>query len=132
MFVVIWTSSWKLEVNKTELKIHKLFHRTQSVSVFDIKNVRIGEKQEVTLYDMDDKIIAIPYGDPTYNCYTDIEQLPSHIFDEIRNFFNIYKSLEGNKTKVDEFGGPIDAAKIICKCIDLYNEEFEGESHDNK
>ena len=82
--------------------------------------------------DMDDKIIAIPYGDPTYNCYTDIEQLPSHIFDEIRNFFNIYKSLEGKKTKVDEFGGPIDAAKIICKCIDLYNEEFEGESHDNK
>ena len=82
--------------------------------------------------DMDDKIIAIPYGDPTYNCYTDIKQLPSHIFDEIRNFFNIYKSLEGKKTKVDEFGGPIDAAKIICKCIDLYNEEFEGESHDNK
>ena len=82
--------------------------------------------------DMDDKIIAIPYGDPTYNCYTDIKQLPSHIFDEIRNFFNIYKSLECKKTKVDEFGGPIDAAKIICKCIDLYNEEFEGESHDNK
>ena len=26
--------------------------------------------------DMDDKIIAIPYGDPTYNCYTDIKQLP--------------------------------------------------------
>ena len=44
-----------MEVNKTELKIHKLFHRTQSVSVFDIKNVRIGEKQDVTLYDMDDK-----------------------------------------------------------------------------
>ena len=75
--------------------------------------------------DMDDKIIAIPYGDPTYNCYTDIKQLPSHIFDEIRNFFNIYKSLEGKKTKVDEFGGPIDAAKIICKCIDLYNEELK-------
>ena len=35
--------------------------------------------------DMDDKIIAIPYGDPTYNCYTDIEQLPSHIFEEIKN-----------------------------------------------
>ena len=62
---------------------------------------------------MDDKIIAIPYGDPTYNCYTDIEQLPSHIFDEIRNFFNIYKSLEGKKTKVDEFGGPIDAARLF-------------------
>lgn len=68
MFVVIWTSSWKLEVNKTELKIHKLFHRTQSVSVFDIKNVRIGEKQDVTLYDMDDKkVLTVDALSDNYN-----------------------------------------------------------------
>lgn len=68
LFVVIWTSSWKLEVNKTELKIHKLFHRTQSVSVFDIKNVRIGEKQDVTLYDMDDKkVLTVDALSDNYN-----------------------------------------------------------------
>ena len=97
-----------------------------------VRCYQIGVMYMIDGDDMDDKIISIPYVYPTYNCYTDIKQLPSHIFDEIRNFFNIYKSLEGKKTKVDEFGGPIDAAKIICKCIDLYNEEFEGESHDNK
>ena len=74
----------------------------------------------------DEKIIAIPYGDPTYNCYTDINQLPSHIFEEIKNFFNIYKNLEGKQTKVDEFGGPVDAAKIIYKCIDIYNEKYNN------
>ena len=73
------------------------------------------------VYDMDDKIIAIPYGDPTYNCYTDIAQLPGHIFAEIKNFFNIYKTLEGKKTRVDEFGGPAEASKIIEKCIHMYN-----------
>ena len=27
----------------------------------------------------DEKIIAVPFNDPTYNDYTDIRQLPSHI-----------------------------------------------------
>ena len=57
---------------------------------------------------------------------TDINQLPSHIFEEIKNFFNIYKNLEGKQTKVDEFGGPVDAAKIIYKCIDIYNEKYNN------
>ena len=41
-----------------------------------------------------EKIIAIPYNDPTYNYYTDIEQLPEHIFEEIQHFFSVYKDLE--------------------------------------
>ena len=86
----------------------------------------IGVMYMVDSGDNDDKIIAIPYGDPTYNCYTDINQLPSHIFEEIKNFFNIYKNLEGKQTKVDEFGGPVDAAKIIYKCIDIYNEKYNN------
>ena len=49
-----------------------------------------------------------------------------HIFEEIKNFFNIYKNLEGKQTKVDEFGGPVDAAKIIYKCIDIYNEKYNN------
>lgn len=35
----------------------------------------------------DEKIIAIPFNDPNYNHYTDIQQLPMHIFDEMRHFF---------------------------------------------
>ena len=32
----------------------------------------------------DEKIIAIPFNDPTYNHYTNIDQLPAHVFDEIK------------------------------------------------
>lgn len=42
----------------------------------------------------DEKTIAIPFGDPTYNVYRSIEVLPSHIFTEMRNFFKVYKELE--------------------------------------
>ena len=61
----------------------------------------------------DEKIIAIPYGDPTYNGYTDISELPKHIFEEVRHFFSVYKNLEGKDTMVKEVGGAIDAVKII-------------------
>ncbi len=54
--------------------------------------------------DMDEKIIAIPYNDPTYNYYTDIEQLlPEHIFEEIQHFFSVYKDLENKETDVKDF-----------------------------
>ena len=33
---------------------------------------------------MDEKIIAIPFREPTYNFYTDIAQLPHHIFRQRR------------------------------------------------
>lgn len=42
----------------------------------------------------DDKIIAIPFDDPTYNTYKDIDELPKHIFDEMIHFFKVYKELE--------------------------------------
>ena len=41
----------------------------------------------------DEKIIAIPYNDPTYNQYNDISELPKHIFDEMCHFFTVYKPL---------------------------------------
>lgn len=76
----------------------------------------------------DEKIIAIPYGDPTYMGYTDINELPKHIFDELKHFFSIYKHLEGKETVVNEFGGPIPAVEIIEKCMENYKRKFvDGE-----
>lgn len=72
----------------------------------------------------DEKIIAIPYDDPTYNSYSDISGLPSHIFEEIKHFFKVYKDLEGKETKVDEFGDHNEAVKIIENCIGNYNMKF--------
>jgi inorganic pyrophosphatase len=62
----------------------------------------------------DDKIIAVAQGDPDYMNYKTIEELPPHIFQEMRHFFSVYKELENKKTSVHEVQG-VDRAKAIIK-----------------
>lgn len=73
---------------------------------------------------VDDKIIAIPFGDPTFNEYRNIDELPSHIFDEMIHFFAVYKELEGKATAVDYIRSVQDAKRIIQESIDAYTEKF--------
>ena len=72
----------------------------------------------------DEKIIAIPFNDPTYNQYTNIDQLPSHIFDEMKHFFSVYKNLENKTTAVDEVSDRAEAIKIVQAAIDHYVDNF--------
>lgn len=72
----------------------------------------------------DEKIIAIPFHDPTYNGYHDISDLPKHIFDEMSHFFSVYKALENKVTAIDEIKGASDAKQIIQESIDSYLERF--------
>ena len=72
----------------------------------------------------DEKIIAIPFKDPTYNEYTDISELPKHIFEEMTHFFSVYKALENKETVVDEVKGKGEAVKIIEAAIKSYKEKF--------
>ncbi len=73
---------------------------------------------------LDEKIIAVPINDPTYSNYEDISELPTHIFDEISHFFNVYKTLEAKETVVNEVCGKDEAERIIEKCIQLYKDNF--------
>ena len=73
---------------------------------------------------LDEKIIAIPFGDPTYNAYYDIQELPKHVFDEMMHFFEVYKSLEHKTTTVKEICHRDEAMEIIAKCIAAYDERF--------
>ena len=72
----------------------------------------------------DEKIIAIPFNDPNYNMYTDIDQLPAHVFDEMRHFFTVYKNLEHKETAVNEVSNKDEAIKVIQTAIDNYIENF--------
>lgn len=72
----------------------------------------------------DEKIIAIPFNDPTYNTYKDIDELPKHIFDEMSHFFSVYKELEHKVTAIEEVSGRDSAVEIISSCIKAYNEKF--------
>ena len=72
----------------------------------------------------DEKIIAIPVNDPTYNGYTDIKELPPHIFEEMRHFFRVYKNLEGKETAVNEVSGRDSAVATIAAAIESYIENY--------
>ena len=72
----------------------------------------------------DEKIIAIPFDDPTYNTYKDITDIPPHIFEEMMHFFRVYKELEGKETAVNEMKGASEAEEIVQRAIDSYVEVF--------
>lgn len=72
----------------------------------------------------DEKIIAIPFSDPNYNCYNDIDNLPKHIFDEMRHFFEVYKNLENKETAVDDVSNREAALKVIADAIENYKKNF--------
>ena len=73
----------------------------------------------------DEKIIAIPYGDPQYNCYTDISQLPVHLIDELRHFLGVYKQLENKKVEVLNISHYEDAKKTIRESIECFSLTFK-------
>lgn len=72
----------------------------------------------------DDKIIAIPFSDPSYNKIRSIDELPAHIFDEIMHFFSVYKQLENKQTAVKELFDYQEAIEIIDAAINAYNDKF--------
>ena len=79
----------------------------------------------------DDKIIAIPFSDPTYRGITSIDELPAHIFDEIMHFFTVYKQLENKQTAVKELFSRKEALEIIESCIQAYNQKFGDRPHED-
>ncbi len=84
----------------------------------------IGVVKMIDNDEVDEKIIAIPFGDPSYNSYTDITELPNHQFEEIRHFFTVYKQLEDKETSVLEVLGRKDAIKVIDDAIAAYNDLY--------
>lgn len=72
----------------------------------------------------DEKIIAVPFDDPNYNCYQDISELPPHVVAEMEHFFTIYKALENKTTVVNDKGDREEAVKVIRKCLDNYIDTF--------
>ncbi len=72
----------------------------------------------------DEKIIAVPFADPTYNRYRDIADLPPHVFDEMAHFFSVYKALEGKETVAGDVNGRADAEAVIAAAIQSYEKLF--------
>lgn len=46
---------------------------------------------------VDEKVLAVPEGDPRFMEMYDKSNLPTHLIREIEHFFEVYKELEGGK-----------------------------------
>ncbi len=73
---------------------------------------------------MDVKVIAIPFKDPTYNGFRDISALPRHIVQEVSHFFDVYKALEHSQTSVKETANREQAVGVVTACIERYKASF--------
>ena len=74
---------------------------------------------------MDDKILAIPFGDPMFNGYSSLSDLPAHISNEISHFFSVYKHLEPDtNAEVDSVHGRAEAVAVIREAFAAYRRKF--------
>lgn len=88
----------------------------------------IGVIEMIDKKELDEKVIAIPFGDPQYNSFKDISELPIHIFDELKHFLSVYKELENKKVEIGKTGNAEDAKVCIAKCMKMYDEKFGSEN----
>jgi inorganic pyrophosphatase len=75
----------------------------------------------------DDKVLAVSVRDPSFADCTHKDQLPAHIFRQVRRFFEDYKVLENKQVVVDELLGPEAALEIIIEAMELYQKLRRGE-----
>ena len=93
--------------------------RLSLVRCYPIGVVTMKDRDE-----QDEKIIAIPFGDPQYNSYDDISKLPKHMFDELQHFLTVYKQLENKKVQVESLGDHEKAKEIIEQSLIRYKKNM--------
>jgi inorganic pyrophosphatase len=72
----------------------------------------------------DDKIIAVCNNDISVSHIKSLEELPPHLMDEIKHFFEQYKKLEKADVVVDEFFGKEKAYEIINESFADYKKDI--------
>ena len=75
---------------------------------------------------IDEKILAIPSKNPSYNNINDIADLETHTILEIANFFETYKKLENKVVVLDGWKSKKPALKIITQSFNRYTREIKG------
>jgi inorganic pyrophosphatase len=72
----------------------------------------------------DEKVLAVPIGDPYSDGVNDIDDVPPHYLREVEHFFRVYKDLEGTHTETRGFEGAAAARAAIVGAMDAYRKKF--------
>jgi inorganic pyrophosphatase len=71
----------------------------------------------------------VPARDPIFDDYQDIDDIPQHFLREVAHFFEVYKDLEGKRTKPVGWESAKVAKEEIRRAIGLYRERFSRGMH---
>lgn len=75
----------------------------------------------------DDKILAVPVGEPAFEGIHNYSQIFPHTIRTISHFFETYKLLEGKKTATNGWEDAAAARRVIQESYQRFNEQ---DSHD--
>ena len=84
----------------------------------------IGVLRMIDNDEKDDRIIAVYDDDPRYKELQDIKDIPVHIVQELKHFFETYKTLQGKECKILEILDKKHAMEDIKKAIKMYEDKF--------
>jgi inorganic pyrophosphatase len=72
----------------------------------------------------DDKVLAVPAGDPRWKNVNDLSDLNPHQLKVIQHFYENYKKLQNKEVTVSGFEGKSQAVEAVKKGMQLYAEKF--------
>jgi inorganic pyrophosphatase len=72
----------------------------------------------------DEKVLAVPTGDPFAEDIHELDDIPQHSLKEIEHFFQVYKDLEGVTTRTRGFEGAAEARAAITAAMALYKKKM--------
>src|SRR4051812_19721478 len=72
----------------------------------------------------DEKVLAVPTGDPYSDGLNDLHNIPQHYLKEIEHFFQVYKDLEGTRTETRGFEGAEAARAAVTRSMVAYTTKF--------
>jgi inorganic pyrophosphatase len=84
----------------------------------------IGMMRMLDRGEVDNKILAVPSGDPHQLEYFDIADIPGHLLREIEHFFSIYKDLEGGRVEIAGWQKSEAAVREIADSMERYTRQF--------
>ncbi len=76
---------------------------------------------------LDQKILAVPVGDPRFDGVADLEHIPPHFLKETQHFFTVYKTLEQKPVEIYGWAGSAEAWKLVGEARRRFREGASGE-----
>ena len=74
----------------------------------------------------DEKVLAVPLGDPYSDGQNDLSDIPAHYLREVEHFFRVYKDLEKKHTETRGFEGAAAARAAVLKAMENYRKRFSA------